>query len=656
MCQVNFYVPIGHPLPPEKVGNKFANLGRAAECFCVPRALCVTIDAFRAALGPDRRQFLEQFFADLQATVGCFLLSAMPALQQAMDSLMLTEPLCADLKAHLEETFGSLENHAFAVRSSGATEDSISFSFAGVYKTKLGVKGFEEICDAIVECWKAYYDYPAVAARVRANQYDPSPAMALIIQEMVPAELAGVAFATPSAPDGVIVEYVQGTGENLVSGTATPKRYRAGDGSELPAGEQQAMTEICMAVTGLKELFGYDVDVEWAWDKQGLHILQVRPVTEQLGRRKVSREPFFCTAALYLDANLPPEMSLGECSDVYITYTVKRANAYRLASKLKISSGDAHVLEFNGPGLLEHREELERLLHSSQASRVVLDISSNIRQVILKKNEVLNYLQDTFSLTPASADRHTIIMRDFIKGQYGFISRLIGERGLLIEYSPDGLLNINRGIAHCQRIVVLNGDRPARGENVVHQNETEALEAFRGAIPDIQTFTRALSQELPGVQLEWVLEAGIPYFVDFSREQGDIAYNEQVGTVMIAPGVARGPVFRLDDDQMLSRLSIGPAVSVDKHKDVREHQGLQSLANDVAACAPKPIILVRRPYVILSVLFEHVAGFVFTEGSLLCHLSILLREAHLPAVICKNVEAQNGDEVMIADGRLTIPQ
>jgi len=85
-----------------------------------------------------------------------------------------------------------------------------------------------------------------------------------------------------------------------------------------------------------------------------------------------------------------------------------------------------------------------------------------------------------------------------------------------------------------------------------------------------------------------------------------------------------------------------------------EHQELLALVNTVAACPQKPIIFVRRPYAILSVFFEHVAGFVFSEGSLLCHLAILLRESSIPALICPQKELHNGDEIMITDGYLAL--
>jgi hypothetical protein len=480
--------------------------------------------------------------------------------------------------------------------------------------------------------------------------------MAVIVQKMVSPELAGVAFTTHSEQGRVIVEYVRGLGEALVSGMVAPQRYRQEDSaqSRLPVEDQQVFDQVCVVVTKLKDLFALDVDVEWAWDDNGLHILQVRPITATLERRNDSRDPFFCSVHLYLDTSLPVELDLGECREVYLGYVAKRAHAHQLAAASNIATGAAHVVAFNGAGLAENRTDLEQLLAASAAPRVVLDINSNLRQVILKKDEVFHYLCETFRMTLSTAKRYTVIIRDFNRGEYGFISRRTGERGLLLEYSSQGLLNINRGIANCERIHVVDSEQPLSGQNIYVEGQQGFEEAFLRALPNVCSFTYDLDRQMPGVQLEWVLASGVPYFVDFSREASNLNYSEQTETVMIAIGSARGYIYRLDDDQVLSRLSIGPAVSVDKSREVMEHQELLALVNAVADCSQKPIIFVRRPYAILSVFFEHVAGFVFTEGSLLCHLAILLRESGIPALICPQNELYNGDEIMITDGHLAI--
>ena len=69
-----------------------------------------------------------------------------------------------------------------------------------------------------------------------------------------------------------------------------------------------------------------------------------------------------------------------------------------------------------------------------------------------------------------------------------------------------------------------------------------------------------------------------------------------------------------------------------------------ALLDRVRRCAEPPIIRARLPYAVLSVLIGSVAGFVFDDGSVLSHLSILLREAGVPAVCASGITG-------VVDGR-----
>jgi hypothetical protein len=650
-----YYGNLADTSPVAMIGNKFANLCRIANTVSVPPAICITVQCFLEAMDAKKLTFLEEFFADLHATVGCFLLETIPGLNQELEDLSLSPAQQQSLRDYMIETMGvDFEEEAFAVRSSGIAEDSVAFSFAGVYQTMLNVRGFAALCDAVAQCWQAYYSYAAIAARIRANQYDHMPAMAVIVQKMVPAEFAGVAFSAHDN-DGVIVEYVEGLGENLVSGIIPPKRCDTCDLDRLPGKEKQIIEEVQMAARKLQHLFKYPIDMEWAWYEQQVSVLQARPITAQLKQQHDVLAPLFRYAHLYLETNLPPDFDLGECRDVYISYVSKRAHAFQIAAASHIAIGSAYILSFNGPGLMTQRDQFMALLAANPTPQIVIDLNTNIRQVILYKEDAFDYLVKTFNMSSTSMSSHTIIIRDFIRGSYGFISRLTGHHELLIEYSPDGLLNINRGIAHCHRIMVHDTHLPLMGENISVEKPAD-LDLFVAALPQINDLTRALNTDMAGAQLEWVLEQNTPYFVDYSQELAQITTLQVDKTVIISPGTTRGPIYLLYNDEMLARLSTGPAISVHKNRTMQEHQGLSELITGITACSQKPIIYARLPYAILSVLFEHVAGFIFAEGSLLCHLAILLRETTIPAVICPDQTFEQNSEIILANGHITLLQ
>jgi hypothetical protein len=250
------------------------------------------------------------------------------------------------------------------------------------------------------------------------------------------------------------------------------------------------------------------------------------------------------------------------------------------------------------------------------------------------------------------------VVRDFLRGELGLITRLAGD-GLVVEYTDEGLMALNRGTAGARAIVVKRLDEPVGDDNdpVGDDNVVAApgryTELLRPHLGRLGAFTRAMADRFGDVTLEWVFAAGQPHFVDYSVLGGDQVTVGADGTVLISAGTTRGHVLRLEDDEVLRRLSIGPAVSIDRAADLSEHDGLARIVAAVAA-APQPVVIqARRPYAVLSVLIGHVAGFVFDEGSTLGHLPILLREAGVPAVAYGGGDLVDGSEIVISDGTLS---
>jgi hypothetical protein len=217
---------------------------------------------------------------------------------------------------------------------------------------------------------------------------------------------------------------------------------------------------------------------------------------------------------------------------------------------------------------------------------------------------------------------------------------------LVAEYSPAGLLALNRGTAGGHTFVL----SPA-GELV---GAADGPQAARLAphVAAWQDFVAGMEARYGPVALEGVYADGRIYFVDYSVLGHDPVVVSPSGAVRISPGTARGRLLRLDEDELLSRLSIGPAVSIDKSADVTQHAELAAIIDRIAALDEKPVIQVSRPYAVLSVLIGHVAGFVFEQGSTLSHLAILLREAHVPAVAAPGLPS-TGD-VLISDGTVSL--
>jgi phosphohistidine swiveling domain-containing protein len=241
------------------VGTKAYNLARLVRSgFPVPPAIVVTTRAF----------------------------SKWASLVARLPNRGRSAPIPPDVEQEILAAVATLPEGLLAVRSSATAEDLAEASFAGQYETTLGVRGRDAILAALERCWSSSFN-----ERVQAY-HGTSPgrptAMAVLIQELVPADAAGVAFtADPVSGDRsvTVVSAVRGLGERLVSGEASPDEWVvSGDNAtcrrspELALGGDTAL-EIARLASRVEAFFGEPVDIEWAIASGRLYLLQARAIT-----------------------------------------------------------------------------------------------------------------------------------------------------------------------------------------------------------------------------------------------------------------------------------------------------------------------------------------------------------------------------------------
>lgn len=300
-------------LDPQWVGGKGANLARLSRAgLPVPPGFIVSADACRqvlATLGqadPLPAQIAAEEVDALCATRREALLgAALPAaLQQGIDSAW--QALVARCGPTLR----------VAVRSSATAEDGEGASFAGQYETYYDVDA-AQLLDRLRACWASLWTPRALRYRLAHGLYEPL-AMAVVVQQMVPAEVSGVAFTIDpvSGAEEIVVEATWGLGAALVDGRVSPDRFRVGredlalrhseigakqwragsDGGliagDLDAGRGLCLDEESLAAVGrlalrCEGLFGAAQDVEWALADDAVAILQSRPVTTVVAAEEV---------------------------------------------------------------------------------------------------------------------------------------------------------------------------------------------------------------------------------------------------------------------------------------------------------------------------------------------------------------------------------
>lgn len=201
-----------------------------------------------------------------------------------------------------------------AVRSSAVDEDGATASFAGLHDTILNVTGAGPIAEAAVECFDSAHSEHAIAYRRRHGLDTETVRMAVLVQQLVPADVSAVAFtANPVSQslDEILINASWGLGESIVCGTVTPDTYVvAKNGLSIAArllGAKESMTvpiaggtsevdvpsdlqeqhslddgkilELARLALALEEHAGHPVDIESAFHGDRLYLLQSRPIT-----------------------------------------------------------------------------------------------------------------------------------------------------------------------------------------------------------------------------------------------------------------------------------------------------------------------------------------------------------------------------------------
>lgn len=164
-----------------------------------------------------------------------------------------------------------------AVRSSGLNEDGAEKSFAGVFDTVLNVE-HENLDHAMQRVYDSLRSH-------RSSAYSAGQAQrgGIVVQEMVAARYAGVLFTEhPNNAGAALIELVDGLGEELVSGRATPKSFAYARSTRRPLqNEVPGIDLLPLLELGRKveRLFGKPQDIEWAYADGRFHILQSRDIT-----------------------------------------------------------------------------------------------------------------------------------------------------------------------------------------------------------------------------------------------------------------------------------------------------------------------------------------------------------------------------------------
>jgi pyruvate,water dikinase len=279
-------------------GGKGANLGELIRAgLPVPDGFVITTGAYATVIQPLDLNIPER----TAAGEGC---SVRTDIEKA--------PVPADLRTKITNAYSALGSGPVAVRSSATAEDLPGAAFAGQQDTYLNVVGEPALIDAVRRCWGSLWTERAIAYRSRIKIDPADIGIAVVVQRMINAEVAGVMFTADPVSgdrDTIVVDASSGLGEAVVSGLVTPDHYAldgqglirdyrpgrrevvvssiSGGGVDHHPGQPDhtgrlpdtVLTDLAGLGAEVAKHFGRPQDIEWGYADGQLWLLQARPMT-----------------------------------------------------------------------------------------------------------------------------------------------------------------------------------------------------------------------------------------------------------------------------------------------------------------------------------------------------------------------------------------
>ena len=295
------------------VGGKGANLGELSriEGVRVPAGFCVTTDAFQRIIAeaPSIGEQLERL-SRLTPEDRDAIRALSAEIRRAIEGIAIPDDLQAAITRALAQVG---DQAAYAVRSSATAEDLPTASFAGQPDTYLNVVGPAAILEHVRRCWASLFTERAVTYRQRNGIDHRRVSMAVVVQQMVFSQVAGILFTADPVTGNRKVASIEasfGLGEALVSGRVNADVFKVRDGAVVskaigtkqlaitgsPSGGTQeqaiepefqqkpALTDaqvrrLVQLGRRIEAHFGRPQDIEWCLLDDEFQIVQSRPIT-----------------------------------------------------------------------------------------------------------------------------------------------------------------------------------------------------------------------------------------------------------------------------------------------------------------------------------------------------------------------------------------
>jgi len=304
----SFLLPLSDPSATlEKVGGKGLSLARLINAgFPVPDGFHITTEAYHKLVKANNLQtIIIAALKDIDISLPTTLEAASVSIGRFFADASIPDDIIAAIITAYTELNRRSEieiRKSVAVRSSATAEDLPEASFAGQQETFLNIRGEQDLLDAIKKCWASLWTARAIAYRMKNNIDQNTVALAVVVQEMVDAEAAGILFtANPmnGRHDEMVINAAWGLGEAIVGDktTGAVKKYDIGEKTVITVltesgtdpledvrGRSRVLTDadikaLVDIARRIESYYGSLQDIEWCYAKGNIYIVQSRPIT-----------------------------------------------------------------------------------------------------------------------------------------------------------------------------------------------------------------------------------------------------------------------------------------------------------------------------------------------------------------------------------------
>jgi len=567
------------------------------------------------------------------------------------------------------------DKYSVAVRSSAPCEDTELHSFAGHFKTVIGDMSFDEVVTNIKQ----------VIDSSKQIKNNPDTRMGVIIQKQIKAQFSGVAFSSNPLTGSKLqsmISVVTGMGEGLVSGRVEGEDILVTqDDTNLSVPpyktnlDKQYVEKIYQIAKEIEKKLCYPIDIEWCIEEEtgNLYILQTRPVTDvfhqgdSIVRVSLANQQLFPNSVANnhkVELRLTAEKTnimVSKANLVIINHTESALESLDLSILSPTQNCKAYSVV-----LIQPRTLSGKVVRRFVSSLVSKDTSENESFEIPQQYTVVSspeYSNVKDSITDIVKDcskeywLSILIVQEVFDPKYSGIIKAIPE-GYIIElarghFIPKGAVSTSQYVVDVEGRVLYKTevyqDKLFKIVNgyVLSENSSTTDEALvslseQGLGEIVERFKLLLVEDGTAVEFG-VLEAEdsneiTPYLIDLIEEDSDeIIDLQSISSGIISKGTVTGKLIVLNEES-------NPEDTLNRHfHDVMEIQ---------VATKEAHIFLCQRPDISLLKIIETYdhkkLGFIFREGSVLCHLALVLREKGIPAIVFSDpVETDDNQPVII---------